>query len=71
MSMCRFPSKEDEGYKQVSGEIQIIMSKIQERLDAEGRDRETTNLPIRAPSQTTTNSTPYCMSFSAPCTSAK
>ena len=66
MSMCRYPSKEDEGYKQVSGEIQILMSNIQERLDVHARDKEIANLRVRAPSQITTGSTPYCMSFSAP-----
>jgi len=71
MSMCRFSSKEDEGYRQVSGEIQIIMSNIQERLDVHGRDSEVPNLRARAPSETTTGSTPYCMSLSAPNDSAK
>ncbi|KAF4630621.1 hypothetical protein G7Y89_g7518 [Cudoniella acicularis] len=59
MSMCRFPSKEDEGYKQVSGEIQILMSKIQERLDADERDREIRDLRPRPPSEITTGSTAY------------
>jgi hypothetical protein len=71
MSMCRFSSKEDEGYKQVSGEIQILISKIQEGLDAHERQREVANLQVRAISQTTTSSVPYCTYVSAPCNSSK
>lgn len=61
MAMCRFPSKEDEGYKQVSGEIQILISRIQERLDTNERNREISNLQIRTPSQTTASSTSYSL----------
>jgi hypothetical protein len=71
MSICRFPSKEDEGYRQVSGEIQILMSTIQGRLDALERAREMTNLQRKAPSETTAGARPYCTSFSAPDDSPK
>ena len=28
MNMCRFPTKEDTGYKQVSGELRLILGDI-------------------------------------------
>lgn len=61
MSMCRFPSKDDEGYKQVSGEIRVIMVKIEERLESQRRNKEIVNFQTRAPSEATAGSTPYCM----------
>lgn len=63
MSMCRFPSKDDEGYKQVVGEIRVLMPKIQKKReqDAFEKDREHAGLKTGSPSQTTTASTAYCM----------
>jgi hypothetical protein len=31
MEMCRFPSREDAGYKQIVGELRMFMGNIQER----------------------------------------
>jgi hypothetical protein len=63
MSMCRFLGKDDEGYKQVSGEIKIIISEIQrkKKRDTVEKEREIVKLRIDSPSQTTTNSATYCM----------
>jgi ankyrin repeat domain-containing protein 50 len=63
--MCRFPSKDDEGYKQVSGEIQILVRGVQQKMeqeqDALEKEREIANLKSVSPSQTTTASASYCM----------
>jgi ankyrin repeat domain-containing protein 50 len=63
MSMCRFPSKDDEGYKQISGEIKILISEIQKRKiqDVVEKEREIVNLRTDSPSQTTRTSATYCM----------
>jgi hypothetical protein len=59
MFMCRFPSKEDEGYKQVSGEIKLILIKVEERLESQRRNNAIVEPEIKAPSQAT--GSPYCM----------
>lgn len=62
MSMCRFSSRDDEGYKQVVGEIQVLISAIQKRMErsAAERDRELETLKTGPPSETTTASAVYC-----------
>lgn len=62
MAMCRYSSKHDDGYQKVVGELQIFLSVIQERLQAEELER---NKPIAesrvdSPSQATTTSSTYC-----------
>jgi hypothetical protein len=61
--MCRYPSRDDEGYKQVSGEIKILISEIQRKKeqDALEKEKEITNLRTGSPSQTTTTSATHCM----------
>jgi hypothetical protein len=63
MSMCRFPSKDDEGYKQVSGEIKILIAEIQQKMEqaAFERERLVVEAQVGSPSQATTTSTSYCM----------
>jgi len=61
--MCRFPSKDDEGYRQVLGEIQILLNKIQKKkeLEAPKKAHEIANVKAGSPSQMTAGSTAYCM----------
>lgn len=63
MSMCRFASKDDEGYKQVSGEIQILIAGIQQKMEQAALEKEkaAASLLTRSPSQTTAASGPSCM----------
>ncbi|MCJ1403576.1 hypothetical protein MMC11_006799, partial [Xylographa trunciseda] len=63
MSMCRFPNRDDEGYKQVSGEIQIVISDIQRRREQDvlEKDKQLTSLRTESPSQTTTSSAAYSL----------
>ncbi|OAF56656.2 hypothetical protein VC83_07280 [Pseudogymnoascus destructans] len=58
MSMCRYPSRDDEGYRQVSGEIQILISNIQKRKEHDllEMERNIANLKTGSPSQMTTAS---------------
>lgn len=62
MWMCRFHSKADEGYRQIVGEITIVISEIQRRTKQ--LTLKTTPEPaiteVSSPSQTTA-STAYCM----------
>jgi hypothetical protein len=60
--MCRFPSKDDEGYKQVSGQIKNLVSGVQQRMEqaALEKERVVANLQTGSPSQTTTASASYC-----------
>jgi hypothetical protein len=61
MSMCRFQSRADEGYKQIVGEMTIIISDIQRRMKQvmPKKGREPADLGSSSPSQTTA-STAYC-----------
>jgi hypothetical protein len=63
MSMCRFSSKDDEGYKQVSGEIKILVAEIQQKMEQAAFESEklVAEAQVGSPSQTTTASTSYCM----------
>jgi hypothetical protein len=63
MSMCGFPSKDDEGYKQVSREIKVLISEMQRRKEQNvlEKEREITNLRTGSPNQTTTAPATYCM----------
>ncbi|KFY25359.1 hypothetical protein V491_01785 [Pseudogymnoascus sp. VKM F-3775] len=58
MSMCRYQSKDDEGYRQVSGEIKILVSNIQKRneYDVLEIEKNIANLKTGSPSQLTTAS---------------
>jgi hypothetical protein len=62
MAMCRFQSKDDEGYKQVVGEIQMLMFEIQRRREQVALEKgiELANVKTGSPSQTTTASATYC-----------
>ena len=62
MSMCRYPSKDDEGYQQVSGQLRILVANIQKRNehDVLGKMRELANLKTESPSQMTTASVASC-----------
>lgn len=61
MSMCRFQSKSDEGYRQILGEVLIIISEIQrEAKNAKSeKDKNPADLVASSPSQTTA-SIAYC-----------
>jgi len=62
MSMCRFVSRNDEGYLQVSGELQILLLEIgRKKQDALELDREGARVETASESQTTTASTVPCM----------
>lgn len=60
MEMCRFPSKESEGYKQILGEINIVMLDIRRRKETRV-DEEAIKSRANSPSQMTTSSSAYCM----------
>ncbi|PMD46365.1 hypothetical protein L207DRAFT_507281 [Hyaloscypha variabilis F] len=58
MSMCRFANRDDEGYLQVSGELQILLVEIDKKnQDVLEKDREGANLETASESQMTTSST--------------
>jgi hypothetical protein len=60
--MCRFSSREDEGYKQVLGEIRILISEIpKEEQDLLDKDKEGAKLETASESQTTIASATRCM----------
>ena len=59
MEMCRFPSKESEGYKQILGEINIVMFDIRRRKETRVEE-EPTKLRANSPSQMTMSSSAYC-----------
>jgi hypothetical protein len=62
MEMCRFPSREDAGYKQIVGELQIFMNNVQERSARKGGEKgKAAEVPkTQAPSEATVSSTaPY------------
>ncbi len=62
MSMCRFSSREDEGYKQVLGEIRILISEIpKEEQDLLDKYKEGAKLETASESQTTIASATRCM----------
>ena len=62
MSMCRFVSRDDEGYKQVSGEILILISEIQrKKQDALEKDKEGAKQETASESQMITASAAHCM----------
>jgi hypothetical protein len=62
MAMCRYSSKHDDGYQKVVGELQLFLSMMQEKLQAEELERSKPNIVSRmeSPSQTTTASSTYC-----------
>ncbi len=61
MSMCRFANRDDEGYLQVSGELQILLVEIDKKnQDVLEKDREGANLETASESQMTTSSTVPC-----------
>ncbi|MCJ1383875.1 hypothetical protein MMC17_006989 [Xylographa soralifera] len=63
MSMCRFPNRDDEGYKQVSGVIQTVISDIQRRREqvALENTHQLTSLRSDSSSQKTLASTAYSL----------
>lgn len=73
MEMCRYPNKEDEGYKKISGELKLLLTEIDKRLEVQRRNREVIEAQARASSQAN-NGSPYCMhshlSLSTPFTSS-
>ncbi|KAL3417553.1 ankyrin repeat protein [Phlyctema vagabunda] len=62
MSMCRFASKDEAGYKQILGELMILISRIQNReqnvLEKRG---EPPSMKADSPSETTTASVSYSL----------
>jgi hypothetical protein len=62
MEMCRFPSREDAGYKQIVGELRMFMGNIQERATKpENEKGKTQEAPkSQAPSELTVSSTAPC-----------
>ncbi|KAI4267500.1 MAG: hypothetical protein LQ337_008321, partial [Flavoplaca oasis] len=60
MEMCRFPSKESEGYKQILGEINIVMLDIRRRKETRV-DEEAIKSRANSPSQMTTSSSAYSL----------
>jgi hypothetical protein len=62
MEMCRFPNREDAGYKQIVGELRILMSNIQERAAGkEDQKGKTPEVPkTQARSEVTVSSTAPC-----------
>lgn len=64
MTMCQFTGKDDEGYRQISGEIKIIISELQHRKEQDKlekiSEREIMKSRAGSPSQTTTASVAYC-----------
>ncbi|KAF8850232.1 hypothetical protein BDZ45DRAFT_603143, partial [Acephala macrosclerotiorum] len=63
MSMCRFKGKDDEGYNQILGEIQILMSKIWKKRQHQAlvTATEIGKFKMDSPSQATTVSAAHCM----------
>jgi len=62
MSMCRFASRNDEGYLQVSGELQILLVEIGRKMqDAPDLDGEGAKVETASESQVTTASSVPCM----------
>jgi len=61
MAMCQYSSKNDDGYQKVVGELQIILSRVKEKFEAEalGKNKDATIIRGTSPSQTTASST-YC-----------
>tara|TARA_R110002060_G_scaffold16419_2_gene22824 strand:- start:933 stop:1121 length:189 start_codon:yes stop_codon:yes gene_type:complete len=62
MSMCRFASRDDEGYRQIMGEILILVSdkerKVQQALE---EDRGIATMKTGNSSSTTSPSVAQCM----------
>jgi len=57
MSMCRFTSRDDQGYKMILGGISSVVSRVEKKLEeAQAAQVETVSL-----SQRTTSSAKYCM----------
>ncbi|KAL9626840.1 MAG: hypothetical protein Q9204_007002, partial [Flavoplaca sp. TL-2023a] len=60
MEMCRFPSKESEGYKQILGEINIVMFNIRRKKETRVEE-EAIKSRANSPSQMTTSSSAYSL----------
>jgi hypothetical protein len=62
MEMCRFPNREDAGYKQIVGELRIFMSNIEEKVAR--KEEEKGKIPevpkTQAPSEVTVSSAAPC-----------
>lgn len=55
--MCRFTSRDDQGYKMILGGISSVVSRVEKKLEeAQAAQVETVSL-----SQRTTSSAKYCM----------
>ncbi|KAH8599520.1 ankyrin repeat-containing domain protein [Bisporella sp. PMI_857] len=62
MSMCRFPGRDDEGYQQILGEIQILLSGLQKKIEQAVLEQERAlSSSKKEPSIQTTASTPYSL----------
>ena len=63
MTMCQYSSKHDDGYQKVVGELQIILTKVKENLEADEFERGKSIGVLRgnSPSQATNASSTYCM----------
>jgi hypothetical protein len=60
--MCRYSSKNDDGYQKVAGELQIILSRVKDRLEAAELEKSKVVTIVRggSPSQATIASSTYC-----------
>lgn len=62
MSMCRFLSRDDEGYKQISGEIKLLYLGIKQRGRSPVKEIDkVTNSRTGSPGQATIDSVAQCM----------
>ncbi|KAI9815250.1 MAG: hypothetical protein M1827_002730 [Pycnora praestabilis] len=63
MTMCRYSSKDDDGYQKVVGELQVFLSGVQKRLEADEleKHRHIAALRMESPSQATTVSSTYSL----------
>jgi len=61
MGMCRYANKDDDGYVKVVGELQLITSTIQQKMETEehSRQQEIAMSRVDSPSHATTVSSIY------------
>ena len=63
MSMCRFTSRDDQGYKMILGGISSVVSRVEKKLEeAQATQVDTVEtVETVSLSQRTTSSAKYCM----------
>jgi len=60
MSMCRFTSRDDQGYKMILGGILSVVSRVEKKLE-EAQAAQVEIVETVSLSQRTTSSAKYCM----------